>query len=630
MASIFNPMILTPSEMEDVDDRDDRDDAETGSQGGISEDQDDNISTDEDGDDDATHDDTADEVSYNIRDYGLKSLFELFNLPITATYRDVIFAANALKIRSNELKNQALLNFIQDAEQRVLQYITNPTQYLDEMDDSKQDEPDDVPVLEERRVDESDVGYGLQVGTGTGVRGRGIITSEGAGSRIYGVEGKVDGDEDDDAGEETITQPNTAIMTSTIPPSIPPPIPQPISSTIGQTQSSSLIHAPFAPITPTNNYRIITHLPSNTAPEAVGPPIDRTQHVGMTTEQHAVLQQRPLPITQHFQVPIIQGQLNPNHENTIQRVINIDSQFRQPTNDNPADFTLDLSEPLIGVIQMTLTSFEIKHSWYTFDEAYGTTVFYIDSTQIPIPAGNYTAFELETEIQNALTSLFPSVSLAYNPTTGKMTFTNSGGTDVTITFYDPSGALPGLENAKENYNLGWLMGFRSYDITVTSGSGTATASGLVDTYGPRYLVLVLDDFNRNRLNKGLVTISEGKDFFKLPSYYNCDTANGGAGLTVAQQFTITQIQAAQASAQANRFGGPQTSDVFARIPIDRTDNFDTLIINEQVLKDNLRRYFGPVDIRRFHVTLLNDKGQVMNLNEMDFSFSIISTHLYQY
>lgn len=617
MASIFNPMMLNPSEIEDedtrddiddIDDVDDRDDAEVGSQGGISEDD------DEDGYGDA--DDTqseSNEISYNVSDYGLKSLFELFNLPVTATYRDVIFAANALKIRSNELKNQALLNFIQDAEQRVLQYIANPTQYLDEMDDSKQDEPDDVPVLEERRVDESVVGYGLRVGTGTGVRGRGIITSEGAGSRIYGVEGKVDGDEDDDAGEKIIQSVAPTIL-----------------STIGQVQSSSLIHAPFAPIPPTNNYRIITHLPSNTAPEAVGPPIDRTQHVGMTTEQHAVLQQRPLPITQHFQVPVIQGQLNPNHENTIQRVINIDSQFRQPTSDNPADFTLDLSEPLIGVIQMTLTSFEIKHSWYTFDEAYGTTVFYINSTKITIPEGNYTAVELETEIQNALTTLFPSVSLAYNTTTGKMTFTNSGGSNVTITFYDPSGGLVGLENAKENYNLGWLMGFRSYDITVTSGSGTSTGTGLVDTYGPRYLVLVLDDFNRNRLNKGLVTISEGKDFFKLPSYYNCDTASGGAGLTVAQQFTITQIQAAQASAQANRFGGPQTSDVFARIPIDRTNNFDTLIINEQVLKDNLRRYFGPVDIRRFHVTLLNDKGQVMNLNEMDFSFSIISTHLYQY
>jgi hypothetical protein len=143
------------------------------------------------------------------------------------------------------------------------------------------------------------------------------------------------------------------------------------------------------------------------------------------------------------------------------------------------------------------------------------------------------------------------------------------------------------------------------------------------------LVLVLDDFNRNRLNKGLVTISEGKDFFKLPSYYNCDTATG-AGLTTAQQFTITQIQAAQAAAQANRYGGVQTSDVFARIPIDKTDNFDTLIINEQVLKDNTRRYFGPVDIKRLHVTLLNDKGQVVNLNGMDYSFSIISTHLYQY
>jgi hypothetical protein len=610
------------------------------------------------------------QISYNIEDYSIQSLFELFNLDRTATYRDVIFAANTLKIRSNEMKNRELLNFIQDAEQVVLKYIANPTQYLNELDDTKEDEPDDVPVLQERRVDESDVGYGLQIARGTGIHGRGILTSAGAGNRAvinrYGIEGQVDGqvdgggdddddddEDDDDEEEEDAPEENENLETSQDNPGgsvkavnstaltafgygLQHPAAASAAATslagmpvLGQFQTNSVIHAPFTPAPPTNNYRIVTHLGSNTDPVAVGPPIDRTQHVGITTEQHAVIQQRPLPIPQHFQVPIIQGQLNPNHESIVQRVINIDSQFRQSLYDNPADYTLDLSEPLVGVVQLTMTAFEIKHSWYAFDEAYGTTVFYVDNTAITIPAGNYTATDLESTIQSELTSIFPSVSSFYDTTSAKFTFTNAGGADVTITFYDPSGGLVGLENAKENHNLGWLLGFRSYDITVPSGGGTNTGLALVDTYGPRYLVLVLDDFNRNRLNKGLVTISEGKDFFKLPSYYNCDTATG-AGLTTAQQFTITQIQAAQAAAQANRYGGVQTSDVFARIPIDKTDNFDTLIINEQVLKDNTRRYFGPVDIKRLHVTLLNDKGQVVNLNGMDYSFSIISTHLYQY
>jgi hypothetical protein len=48
------------------------------------------------------------------------------------------------------------------------------------------------------------------------------------------------------------------------------------------------------------------------------------------------------------------------------------------------------------------------------------------------------------------------------------------------------------------------------------------------------------------------------------------------------------------------------------------------------MQDNKRIYFGPVNISRIRVKLLDDKGHVVNLNGCDWCVTIISENLYQY
>ena len=48
------------------------------------------------------------------------------------------------------------------------------------------------------------------------------------------------------------------------------------------------------------------------------------------------------------------------------------------------------------------------------------------------------------------------------------------------------------------------------------------------------------------------------------------------------------------------------------------------------LQDNKRIYFGPVDIDRMRVKLLDDKGNVVDLHGADWSITLISENLYQY
>ena len=43
-----------------------------------------------------------------------------------------------------------------------------------------------------------------------------------------------------------------------------------------------------------------------------------------------------------------------------------------------------------------------------------------------------------------------------------------------------------------------------------------------------------------------------------------------------------------------------------------------------------RIYFGPVTLYKFRIRLLNDKGLLVDLNNMDWSFSLLITQVYQY
>ena len=48
------------------------------------------------------------------------------------------------------------------------------------------------------------------------------------------------------------------------------------------------------------------------------------------------------------------------------------------------------------------------------------------------------------------------------------------------------------------------------------------------------------------------------------------------------------------------------------------------------IQRNERNYFGPVDIGRINVKILDDKGNILNLNGMDWSVILMVQQLYQY
>jgi len=414
-------------------------------------------------------------------------------------------------------------------------------------------------------------------------------------------------------------------------------------------------------------------------------PADRKNKIQVLQgNRHMPTKREKLGVNETYQVPVTQGTLNPNLKNTVTRLVNLDSQYRQiitPNAENPlgpaspTNYTIDLTENLTNVLSIKLNSIQIPYAWYALDYTSGTNVLFYRPTGTPtytpfvVPPGNYTPAQLQAYMASVapFNSLF---TIAYNPNSGKMTITNASSNAYDILFFDPTYNIPvtpgaitpeindAIAASKLNSNLGWLMGFRGtnqvpsvpnqllYTIPANTLPNNAIVSeALADTYGPKYLILVLDDYNQNHLNKGLVTTATNDTRLSLPSYFNpglaviCDglgnptyVQSNPRQLTQAQLYSINAINQDRNNTTMDRYTGPTTTDVLALIPV---KTFSLLPGQPYIefgssLQTNERIYFGPVNIERMKIQLMDDKGNILNMHGNDWSFTIISTHLYEY
>jgi len=444
---------------------------------------------------------------------------------------------------------------------------------------------------------------------------------------------------------------------------------------------------------------------------------NRQQKIGVFGNEHAPMNREQIATTDNFQLPVKQDSLNPNLKNTISRFVNLDSQFRQYTSgadSNATDYTLDLSDTLKDTLSMSVYSYQIPYSWYAIDINYGNTCLWIIDNNnnyvanVSIAPGNYSQTQFVSTLGASFASagFDPSLNIVqYNQNSGNITlnfagvsYTNSDGniysitTETSILFYDFTGEFQCNNTCYSkthnffNNTLGWLMGYRVPYLNVNLSGNIAPA--ILDLNGPKYLILVIDDYNQNHVNNTLVSISQFSNTLKMPSYYSPDlpytctqpnqnstnlqeliagvteqsifdfqNSNPLNGLLIAgkynQDYTSTQVllpsaprtltQAQiytinQISANSNNLTNylskaPTTSDILGILPIKTSTGVPTgtLIVDfSGSLKDNTRTYFGPVNIDRMAVKLLDDKGNVLNLNGNDWCVTLVCECLYQY
>jgi len=324
--------------------------------------------------------------------------------------------------------------------------------------------------------------------------------------------------------------------------------------------------------------------------------------------------------------------------------------------ESPSDYNFTLNEPLKNVYEIAIKSACIKNSWYVFNKNYGTNYFTITDNSgvfqtITIEEGNYKKTELVSALNTQLSSL--SIVVSYNNINNKIKIQNNSSYIRTIRWYDPvvPQCSPSGNGQKVDHNMGTIMGFTSLLVTIPANS-YVRAPGVVDVVGTRYLYICLDDFCNSKPNIAGITNSTNKASYKLPSYYvrptmfcsnqNSSFQNNGCGrkyanvdisrnLTSAQKYTIDQIRLAMAGSSIDRYDSADPVDLLATVPVNRTeDNFwgDTEYKNPN-LEYLHRVYFGPVNLQKFRVRLMDDKGMIVDLNNTDWSFTLLVKYIYQ-
>jgi len=334
------------------------------------------------------------------------------------------------------------------------------------------------------------------------------------------------------------------------------------------------------------------------------------------------------------------------------RVILIDSQFRpdilteaekEPDfNDREfnTDFTLDLSEPLTDVVSIRLSTVNIPTTWYAFDHHLGNTMF---TNAVPITnsqnikqitPGNYDISGLTREI-NRVESTF---DLSYDEHSQKITFGAKETKD--FVYYSENGELDSsfssVGGQEINQNLGWNLGFRRYnDVSGTSEVSLSTtkveAEAVANTYGPRYFLLELTDFNQTQINSGIVSVADRSSKVMAINKRAIQGTNHEK-LTKAQLYTqnaLTVNNTGDKNIVDNRVYGPTSKDVLGMIPLVGINKLRPEPLVEDFTDINVpRTYSGPVKIDKLRIRLLDDKGNLVNLHDNDWSFTLIVEQLH--
>ena len=83
---------------------------------------------------------------------------------------------------------------------------------------------------------------------------------------------------------------------------------------------------------------------------------------------------------------------------------------------------------------------------------------------------------------------------------------------------------------------------------------------------------------------------------------------------------------------ADRYDSPTPSDLLHRIPVVRNiaAPYNVATTFKNLSPDLKRIYYGPVNLNKFSIKLLDDRGLLVNLNGSDWSFSIKVTQLKSY
>ena len=242
---------------------------------------------------------------------------------------------------------------------------------------------------------------------------------------------------------------------------------------------------------------------------------------------------------------------------------------------------------------MRLASVELPNTWYLFSTRNKSNYFHLtvyDPTDestitvvITIPDGspdidNISTYMNTTYFYNSGRSDALSLFMFHiDESTFKTTLSFYSGENNTGIVY--SMCFVDDLNANIMTTFGWIMGFRLANYN--NMTGAITSEGMFDAAGDRYIYVAVNDYQKNNNALNMVCFDN----------------------SIMEE------------------------DIIGKIPV--TTGKLSIIITENNSLVKTRKYNGPVNIRNLHVRLLDKFGEVLDLNNMDFSFTLEFEILYE-
>jgi hypothetical protein len=333
--------------------------------------------------------------------------------------------------------------------------------------------------------------------------------------------------------------------------------------------------------------------------------------------------------------------INPVYKETFTQLVSIDSLFRERTQmsngidyyQTSSHFLYNFANPLKNIVSMSISSIELPVVWYLINE--GNNTFTIETKNNPdgftpdivhtitIPIGSYTTTSIVNTINNIFTNIgngLQYIIFGIDDNNAKSYFRakKSNYDDGDIGFNDPYLANPDPVNPfffniyfykdfskmcekktlKEYDSFGWLLGFRGVSYSVTKSNevydyytfNTAytlynylLSEGAYGTSAYNYIYVDVDDFNNNFKSSGII---------------------------------------------ADNNNNILSNTILGRINIPNPAN--TVLFNnssDRIFKT--REYFGPMTINRLEFRLLDKFGNLINLQNNDWSVALEFTVLYK-
>jgi hypothetical protein len=287
------------------------------------------------------------------------------------------------------------------------------------------------------------------------------------------------------------------------------------------------------------------------------------------------------------QKPILPGEMNPLlNTTTIKKYLNVDTRFRENYYGTlSSNFGLNLPASMNNTVSLKLSAVELPKTFYAVSRIFGSDHFSISRCNvvkhISVPDGNYDPVALCTYLTNYMDSLgwpFTDIQFLID-----IRDNNGSGRIVVSLKENPSSVAPFALSFQQDImgaddkttplplKLGWKMGFRNgmYENNVSYVS-----EGIPDLCGPKYLYLAVDDFNNNVNNGFYSAFSESV----MNNNILARISMSGAAFDDVRESTSVSVFA--------------------------------------------RQYFGPVNINKLQIQLLDEYGRTINLNNMDYSFCL--------